>query len=180
MWQVSKVFSSESSPWYRDGTNDQPITIFSIGDWCAQTSITSSIVEEILDHRQRLLYKVDKNRTLAKITEKNAQYFVWKNIICQFGIPKVIISNNVRQFDNDGFKLFYSDLAISNHFFSPGHLQANGQVKITNKTILRNLKARLEKSKSEWAEYLLSILWAYNTTSRILTGEMPYSMVYGT
>ena len=39
---------------------------------------------------------------------------------------------------------------------------------------------RLEKSKSEWAEDLPSILWAYHTTSRIPTGEMPYSMVYGT
>ena len=40
-------------------------------------------------------------------------------------------------------------------------------------TILRNLKARLEKSKSEWAEDLPSILWAYHTMSKIST-------VYGT
>ena len=45
---------------------------------------------------------------------------------------------------------------------------------------MRNLKARLEKSKSEWAEDLPSILWAYHMTSRIPIGEMPYSMVYGT
>ncbi|GFS34966.1 hypothetical protein Acr_00g0037010 [Actinidia rufa] len=44
----------------------------------------------------------------------------------------------------------------------------------------RNLKARLERSKSEWAEDLPSILWAYHTTSRIPTGETPYSMVFGT
>ncbi|GFZ05223.1 hypothetical protein Acr_17g0007950 [Actinidia rufa] len=96
----------------------------------------------------------------------------------QFGIPKVIISNNARQFDNDKFRLFCSDLAISHHFFSPGHPQANGQVEVTNRTILRNLKARLERSKSEWAEDLPSILWAYHTTSRIPMGETPYSMVF--
>ena len=47
-------------------------------------------------------------------------------------------------------------------------------------TILKNLKTRLEKSKSEWVEDLPSILWAYHTTSKILTREMPFSMVYGT
>ncbi|GFZ19883.1 hypothetical protein Acr_28g0005880 [Actinidia rufa] len=97
-----------------------------------------------------------------------------------FGVPKVIISDNARQFNNDRFRLFCSDLAISHHFSSPGHPQANGQVEVTNRTILRNLKARLERSKSEWAENLPSILWTYHTTSRIPTGETPYSMVFGT
>ncbi|GFS37978.1 hypothetical protein Acr_00g0055000 [Actinidia rufa] len=117
---------------------------------------------------------------LAKIIEKNTRDFVWKHLVCRFRIPKVIISDNARQFDNDKFKLFCLDLAISHHFSSPGHPQANGQVKITNRTILRNLKARLERSKSEWAEGLPSILWAYHTTSRIPTGKTPYSMVFGT
>ncbi|GFZ19761.1 hypothetical protein Acr_28g0004660 [Actinidia rufa] len=117
---------------------------------------------------------------LAKITEKNTLDFVWKHLVCRFGIPKVIISDNVRQFDNDQLKLFCSDLAISHYFSSPGHPQANGQVEVTNRTILRNLKARLERSKSEWAEELPSILWAYHTTSRIPTGETPYSMVFST
>ena len=46
--------------------------------------------------------------------------------------------------------------------------------------ILRNMKARLEKLKSEWAKNLLSIFWAYHTTSRIPTGEIPFFMVYET
>ena len=53
-------------------------------------------------------------------------------------------------------------------------------MEVTNRTIIRNLKERLEKSKSEWAEDLPSILWAYHTTSTILTGETSYSMVYVT
>ena len=38
---------------------------------------------------------------------------------------------------------------------------------------------RLEKSKSEWAKDLPSILWVYHTTRRISTGKTSYSMVYG-
>ncbi|GFZ15861.1 hypothetical protein Acr_25g0002700 [Actinidia rufa] len=110
--------------------------------------------------------------------KKYLGFFVWKHVVCRFGIPKVIILDNARQFDNDKFKLFYSDLVICHHFSSLGHPQANGQVEVTNCTILRNLKARLERSKSEWAEELPSILWAYHTTSRIPMGETPYSMVF--
>ncbi|GFS45359.1 hypothetical protein Acr_00g0095760 [Actinidia rufa] len=135
------------------------------------------------------LYKRSFSGPLLKCLRLEEAEYVLKEIhegICgnhsgaRFGIPKVIISDNARQFDNDKFKLFYSDLAISHHFSSPGHPQANGQVKVTNRTILRNLKARLERSKSEWAEDLPSILWAYHTTSQIPTGETSYSMVFGT
>ena len=105
---------------------------------------------------------------------------MWKTIICRFRIPKVIVSDNAKQFDNDGVKKFYSDHAISHHFSSPGHPQANGQVKVTNRIILRNLKTRLEKSKGELVKDLLSILWEYHTMSIIPTGETPFSMVYGT
>ena len=37
---------------------------------------------------------------LTTITEAKIRSFVWKNIICRFGILMTIISNNGRQFDN--------------------------------------------------------------------------------
>ena len=45
---------------------------------------------------------------LATITEKNVQSFVWKNIICRYSIPRVLVSVNGKQFDNDTFKDFCS------------------------------------------------------------------------
>ena len=45
-------------------------------------------------------------KALATITEKNIRSFVWRNIICRYEIPKVIISNNGKQFDNSAFKDF--------------------------------------------------------------------------
>ena len=47
---------------------------------------------------------------LATITEKNLQSFVWRNIICRYGIPKVLVINNRKQFDNKSFKDFWSQL----------------------------------------------------------------------
>ena len=45
---------------------------------------------------------------LATITEKNVRSFIWKNIICRYGIPRVLVSDNGKQFDNDAFRDFCS------------------------------------------------------------------------
>ena len=37
---------------------------------------------------------------LATITEARIRSFVWKSIICRFGIPRTIILDNGQQFDN--------------------------------------------------------------------------------
>jgi len=69
---------------------------------------------------------------LATITKKNVQNFVWRNIICRYGIPRVLVSDNGRKFDNDAFRDFCSQLGIKNHYSSLAHPQANGQVEVKN------------------------------------------------
>ena len=51
---------------------------------------------------------------LSTITEAKIQSFVWKNIIYRFEIPQIIISDNGRQFNSQGFKDFCSSLGIKN------------------------------------------------------------------
>ena len=84
---------------------------------------------------------------LATITEKNMRSFVWKNIICRYGIPRVLISDDGKQFDNDAFRDFCSQLGIKNHYSSPAHPQANGQVEVTNYSLLKIMKTGLEGAK---------------------------------
>ena len=84
---------------------------------------------------------------LATIIEKNVRIFVWKNIICRYGIPRVLVSDNGKQFDNDSFRNFCSHLGIKNHYSSPAHPQANRQVKVTNQSLLKIIKTQLEGVK---------------------------------
>ena len=58
---------------------------------------------------------------LPTITEKNIRGFVLRCIICRFGIPRVLVSDNGKQFDNDSFRDFCSQLGIKNHYSSPAH-----------------------------------------------------------
>ena len=84
---------------------------------------------------------------LATITEKSIRTFVWKNIICKYGIPRVLVSDNGKQFDNSVFRDFCSELGIKNHYSSPAHPQANRQVEVTNQTLLKIIKTWLEGAK---------------------------------
>ncbi|KAL2246210.1 UNVERIFIED_CONTAM: Retrovirus-related Pol polyprotein from transposon [Sesamum indicum] len=115
---------------------------------------------------------------VSKITEREAINFIWKNIICRFGIPRVLISDNGTQFQGRKITAWLHELKIQQNFTAVGHPQSNGQTEVTNRTILQHLKARL-RSKTEWSDELPGVLWAYRTTPRTSTGETPFSLVYG-
>ena len=79
-------------------------------------------------------------KALATIIEKNIRNFVWRNIICRYRIPKVLVFDNGKQFDNNAFKDFCLELGIKNHYSSLAHPQANGQVEVTNQSLLKIIK----------------------------------------
>ncbi|XP_030955724.1 uncharacterized protein LOC115977839 [Quercus lobata] len=83
---------------------------------------------------------------LAKITQQNVKNFVWKNIVCRFGVPRVLVSDNGRQFDNTPFRKFCEQLGMKNHYSSPSHPQANGQIdpqKESKHGRMKSLNARI-------------------------------------
>ena len=55
--------------------------------------------------------------------------FVYKNIVCRYGVPHTIVSDNGTQFDYDEFKEFCNNLQIK-------------KVKCNLKMKLKNLKGR--------------------------------------
>ena len=111
--------------------------------------------------------------------KKNIRSFVWKNIIYRYGIPIVLVSDNGKQFDNNVFRDFCSELGIKNHYSSPTHLQANKQVKVMNRSLLKIIKTWPEGAKGIWPEELPSVLWAYRTTARTPTRETLFRLAYG-
>ena len=53
---------------------------------------------------------------LATIMKKSIRSFVWRNIICRYRIPRVLVSDNRKQFDNGAFRDFCTELGIKNHY----------------------------------------------------------------
>ncbi|RVW27770.1 Retrovirus-related Pol polyprotein from transposon 412 [Vitis vinifera] len=96
----------------------------------------------------------------ASIKDKDVTKFVWKNIVCRFGISQIIIADNGPQFDSIAFRNFCSELNIRNSYSTPRYPQSNGQAEATNKTLINALKKRLKQAKGKWVEELPGVLWA--------------------
>ncbi|XP_071700328.1 uncharacterized protein [Rutidosis leptorrhynchoides] len=111
---------------------------------------------------------------------KQIEKFVWEHIVCRFGIPQEIVSDNGKQFAEGIFPGFCEKLQIKQTFASVYHLQGNGQVEVTNRDILKGLEKRLGKCHQGWMEELPLVLWAHRTTPKRSNGETPYSLVYRT
>ncbi|XP_027166658.1 uncharacterized protein LOC113766692 [Coffea eugenioides] len=116
---------------------------------------------------------------LNTISSRSIQKFLWKSIVCRFGIPRALVSDNGRQFADQSLREWCTELGIQQHFTSLGHPQANGQVENVNRTILHGLRTRLESARTNWLEELPTILWAYRTTPRTATQETPFVLTYG-
>jgi len=115
---------------------------------------------------------------IAQITSHKVQRFVWKIIVCQFGIPRRLVSNNDTQLASQQLGKLCLELNIKQVFTSVEHPQTNGQVESANRVLLRCLKRRLEKAKGTWAEEVPRIVWAYHTTTQSTSKETHFSLVY--
>ena len=116
---------------------------------------------------------------LATITSKKMMNFVTKNIICRYGVPQKIITDNGTQFKSEEFLDFCKQFKIQKSFSAVAHPQANGQVEAVNKIIKSTIKKQLERAKGGWVDKLPLALWAYRTTHKTATGHTPFSLAYG-
>ncbi|XP_020693548.1 uncharacterized protein LOC110107602 [Dendrobium catenatum] len=132
--------------------------------WPTMKQDALELVRKSTGQRKFIILAVDyftkwvEAEPLTKITEANVKQFIWKNIIYCFGIPVKLITDNGTQFTGRVFTIFCKDLHIQLVHTAVAHPQTNGQTEVTNRTILRGLKTRLDKAGGQWADELLNIL----------------------
>lgn len=66
--------------------------------------------------------------------------FVWRNIICRFGVPKEITCDNGPQFIRAKVTKFFEDWKIKRINCTPYHPGSNEQAESSNKVLLGYLK----------------------------------------
>ncbi|VFQ69562.1 unnamed protein product [Cuscuta campestris] len=116
---------------------------------------------------------------LASITGAQCQKFLAKQVICRFGVPEHVITDNGTQFKSKPFNDFLKSWGIKHSYVSVGYPQTNGRDENANRMIVDGLKRELEACGREWAKELPYILWTYRTTPRRATGETPFALCYG-
>jgi len=118
-------------------------------------------------------------KTFKSVTKKAVVDFVHSNIICRFGIPKVIITDNGANLNRNLMKEVCQQFKITHRNSTPYRPKANGAVEAANKNIKKILRKMVEGSR-QWHEKLPFALLGYRTTVRTSVGATPYLLVYGT
>ncbi|GJU22944.1 reverse transcriptase domain-containing protein [Tanacetum coccineum] len=118
-------------------------------------------------------------KPLARTTGKEVKKFVWDNIVCRFGLPKIITTDNGTNFVNDPFKGWCERLNITQINTAVAHPQANGLVERANRSLMEGIKTRLGRERKGWVDELPNVLWAHRTSLKTSNGETPYSLTFG-
>jgi WD40 repeat protein len=99
-------------------------------------------------------------------------------VVCRFGVPLVIITDNGSHFKGE-FTELCSKLGIQHRFATPYHPQTTGQDERTNGLLLGRIrKWRLQEYK-KWDEDLLSSIFACNTRKVSTTSFSPIETLMG-
>ncbi|GKD07470.1 reverse transcriptase domain-containing protein, partial [Tanacetum coccineum] len=121
-----------------------------------------------------------EEKAVAIITGNQVKKFVWDNIVCRFGLPREIVSDNDKQFSDNPFKDWCKKLNITQRFASVKHPQSNRLVERANRSLGEGIKARLGERNKNWIEELPHVLWAHRTMIKSSHGDTPFSLTYGT
>ena len=100
-------------------TNFRPLTLRAVGHGHVGPLPTAATQKKFLLAATDYFSKWVEVEAYASIKDKDVTKFVWKNIICCFGIPQTIIADNGPQFDSITFWNFCSEHNIRNLYSAP-------------------------------------------------------------
>ena len=85
--------------------------------------------------------KWPKVEAVRKVAAKSAVKF-FKGLVCHFGVPNRVITENGTQFTSHTFMQYTQDLGSKVCFASVAHPWSNGQAERANAEVLRGLRTK--------------------------------------
>jgi hypothetical protein len=104
--------------------------------------------------------------------------FIFEEIVCRHGVPKIILSDNGKNFISETVRILCEKFLIKHIFSSPYHPQTNGMVERLNRTLCNSL-AKVKETDEDWDIHIPAVLFAYRTKRHATTGYTPFQLVYG-
>jgi hypothetical protein len=98
--------------------------------------------------------------------------------ICRFSVPKLLMSDQGREFDNEVMDELCLIFGVKKKRTSPYHPETNAQAEVYNKTI-KYMKAQLDNDTMlDWEEHIPALALAYNSHVHSSTRETPFYLMY--
>ncbi|KII71744.1 Retrovirus-related Pol polyprotein [Thelohanellus kitauei] len=112
-------------------------------------------------------------------TTETAVEAMFECVICRFGIPEQIHSDQGTQFEAQMFSDICKRLGIKKSRTTPYHPQGNGSVERSNRTIKEALRHFVDSHQSNWDKYLPTVLFAMRAATNSTTGYSPAELTFG-
>jgi hypothetical protein len=115
-------------------------------------------------------------------TAKTVSWAIWKDWMAIYGVPKVIVTDQGREFCNGLQQAIWDLLKVKHSTTTPYWPVCNQQQEHQNKTLAQYLRAILkaaEKSTLDWEYYLPALMLSLNTAVNKATKLAPFKVMFG-
>ena len=119
-----------------------------------------------------------EDASFATVTKNVVARFIKHNLICRYGVPERIITDNGTNLNNTMITELCKQFKIQYHNSSSYRPKMDGAVEAANKNIKKIIQ-KITVTYKDWNEMLPFALHGYHTSARTSTGETLFSLVYG-
>lgn len=107
-----------------------------------------------------------------------ADHFV-KNIICLYGIPEILITDQGTNFLSELFKNMCKMLKIKKIQTTSYHPESNGALERSHRVLEEYLRHFISDTQQDWDNWIPFATFTYNTTTHTATKFSPFELLFG-
>ena len=135
------------------------------------------------------------NKHLVVVTDQYSRYVIawpsrdvsaktiaaqfYQKVICIYGAPKRLVSDNGAAFVGHIFKDLCSQFEIKQCFSTSYHPQAQGSVERANRSLINLLRNFVSSKQHDWDTFIAPLTFALNTSDNAPLGYSSYMLVFG-
>jgi hypothetical protein len=126
-----------------------------------------------------VLSKLVIARAVRDGTAATAARFLQEDVICKYGTPKCILTDNGTHFTSSMMETLLKRLRIVHVYATPYRPQTNGEIERFNGTMDAKLASLSSQSRSDWDDQLLYVIFNYNTSVHSTTKLIIFELMHG-